>query len=63
MGEEVATLISEKLPSGQYKHLWNASHLASGIYIYKIQADQYVMTRKMMLIKLSDLKYYFSVIY
>ncbi|UCF65757.1 MAG: T9SS type A sorting domain-containing protein, partial [bacterium] len=51
MGEEVATLISEKLPAGQYKHLWNASHLASGIYIYKIQADQFVMTRKMMLIK------------
>jgi hypothetical protein len=51
LGEEVATLVSEKLPAGKYKYDWNASGLASGVYLYRIQAGDYVAARKMVLLR------------
>jgi len=38
LGEQVATLVSEKLAAGQYKYEWDARDLASGIYLYRLQA-------------------------
>jgi hypothetical protein len=51
LGEEVITLISEKLTIGKYKYEWDASNLSSGIYFYRIQAGDFVETKKMILIK------------
>ena len=51
LGQQVETLISEKLTTGSYKYTWNAGHLASGIYYYKIQAGSFVQTRKLILMK------------
>jgi len=51
IGREVATLVSEKLTPGTYKYTWNASGLASGVYLYRIQAGDYVKTRKMVLLQ------------
>ena len=51
MGEEVATLVSERLTAGKHKNDWDASELASGIYLYRIQAGDYVNTKKMILLR------------
>jgi hypothetical protein len=51
LGEEVARLVSEKLPAGSYSYEWDASNLASGIYLYRLQAGDYVETRKMVLMR------------
>ena len=51
LGEEVATLVSEKLAAGSYKYDWNASDLASGVYLYRLQAGDYVDVKKMILMK------------
>ncbi len=50
-GEEVTILISDELPAGTYKILWNAVGLPSGVYFYQLKTDGYVGTRKMILIK------------
>jgi N-acetylneuraminic acid mutarotase len=51
LGEEVATLVSEKLVTGRYKYNWDASALASGVYFYRIQAGNYVEAKKMILLR------------
>ncbi len=51
IGEEVATLVSDRLSAGSYSFEWDASRLASGIYLYKLEAGEYVSVRKMILMK------------
>ncbi len=51
LGEEVATLLSASLLSGSYKYEWDASGLASGVYLYKLEAGEHVEVRKMVLMK------------
>ena len=51
LGEEVATLLSASLHSGSYTYEWDASGLASGVYLYRLEAEGYVQTRKMILMK------------
>jgi hypothetical protein len=51
LGEEVETLVSEKLNAGEYKYNWDAGVLASGVYLYRIQAGDYVESKKMILLR------------
>lgn len=51
LGQEVDALVNENLAAGSYKFDWNASALPSGIYFYKLEAEGFVETKKMMLIK------------
>jgi len=51
LGEEVATLVSEKLSAGNHKHEWNAGNLASGVYLYTIKAGEFQGVKKMILIR------------
>jgi hypothetical protein len=51
LGEEVATLVSDRLSAGSYLYEWDASNLASGVYLYRLQAGDYVETRKMVLMR------------
>jgi hypothetical protein len=51
LGQEVITLVADKLTSGNYKYTWDASDYASGIYYYKIQTGKYTKTRKLILLK------------
>jgi len=51
LGEEVATLISDRLSAGSYSYEWDASSLVSGVYLYRLQAGDYIETRKMILMK------------
>ena len=51
LGEEITTLVSDRLSAGSYSYEWNASDLPSGVYFYKIQAGDYIKTKKMILIR------------
>ncbi|HMQ80958.1 MAG TPA: SBBP repeat-containing protein [Ignavibacteria bacterium] len=50
-GREIETLVNENLKSGTYKADWNASNLPSGVYFYKLEAEGFTETKKMMLVK------------
>ena len=51
LGKEVAVLVNENKPAGNYKVEFVAGSLASGIYFYKLQTAGYTLTRKMLLMK------------
>jgi len=51
LGQEVTTLVSDKLKSGTYQYTWDAGSLASGVYIYHLQTENYTETRKMVLMR------------
>lgn len=51
LGEEITTLVSERLTVGKYRYEWNASHLTSGVYFYCIKSGSYVETKKMILLR------------
>lgn len=51
LGQDVATLLNEQRPAGRYSVLFDASSLASGVYIYRLTAGSFVSTRKLMLMK------------
>ncbi len=51
LSNEVATLVNEVKPVGEYEIEFNATSLPSGIYFYKLQAGSFVETKKMVLLK------------
>jgi hypothetical protein len=51
LGKEIATLVNEKQSPGVYEVTWDGSGFASGIYFYKLQADDFSEVKKMILIK------------
>ncbi len=51
LGREVAVLIDGPMPAGAHRVTFDASNLSSGVYIYRLQSAQGVLTRKMVLIK------------
>ncbi len=51
LGREVTTLVSQNQKAGYYEVNFNASQLATGVYIFRIQANDFVQTKKMMLVK------------
>ena len=51
LGEEIATLINGELSGGNYEVNFNGSKLSSGIYFYTITTENFVATKKMMMIK------------
>ncbi len=50
-GAEVATLVDQQVAAGTYKINWNASHLASGFYLYRLEAEGFAQTKKLLLMK------------
>jgi hypothetical protein len=51
LGREVAVLVNERQPAGEYAVTFDGAVLASGLYFYQLAADGFVTTRKMMLAK------------
>ena len=50
-GRETATLFNGRLSAGTYNYDFDASLLASGIYFYKLESNEFMQTRKMVLVK------------
>ena len=50
-GREVAQLINENLSVGSYNYDFNASHLSSGVYFYRISSEGFTDVKKMILVK------------
>jgi outer membrane protein assembly factor BamB len=51
LGQRVATLVDEKVKAGMHTVTFDASQLASGIYIYRLATSKAVFTKKLTLIK------------
>jgi hypothetical protein len=51
LGAEVQELLNENKEPGIYEIEFNAEHLPSGIYIYRITTDNYLNTKKMVLLR------------
>ncbi|MFZ5517084.1 MAG: T9SS type A sorting domain-containing protein [Candidatus Zhuqueibacterota bacterium] len=59
IGEQVAVLVSKRVNAGYHQVKWDASGLASGVYIYRLEVEDtkdiarqnHVMTKKLLLMK------------
>jgi len=51
IGQEVATLVNEELKPGTYEVTWNPKNISAGLYLYRLQARDFIATKKMMLLK------------
>ena len=50
-GKEVLTFVNENIPAGNYSVQLNASKLVSGVYFYRMQAGEFIQTKKIILLK------------
>ena len=51
LGQKVATLVSGKQQAGQHQVTWNASGYASGVYFYRLQTENYIQTKKLIVLR------------
>ncbi|MCZ7610242.1 MAG: T9SS type A sorting domain-containing protein [Ignavibacterium sp.] len=51
LGSEVAALVNEEQKAGYKEVKFNAVNIASGMYVYRLQAGNYISTKKMMLLR------------
>jgi len=51
LGREIKEIINKKLEPGLYEAEWNADNNSSGIYFYTLYTENFIETKKMMLVK------------
>jgi len=51
LGRRIAVLVDEPQAHGTYSAEFDASNLASGVYLYRLQTGEAVQTRQMVLVK------------
>ena len=51
LGNEIETLVNEEKQNGTYELTWYAENLPSGIYFYQLKTNEFVETKKMILLK------------
>ena len=51
LGREVAVLVNERKGPGSYEVKFDGSGLASGVYFYRLQAGDFVQSKKLLLLK------------
>ncbi len=51
MGREVEIIVNQQMQPGIYNADWNAGSFSSGVYYYKIEAEGFIETKKMILVK------------
>ena len=51
MGQKVGTLLNANLGPGEHTVPWDGSKLASGVYLYRLEAGETVRSEKMILLK------------
>lgn len=50
-GKEVAELVNENLPAGKFRYEFSAGNLSSGLYIYKLETEEFTEAKKMIVLK------------
>ena len=51
LGRKIKELINTKQQAGRYEVKWDASNVASGVYLYQLRTKDYINTKKMILLK------------
>ena len=51
LGIEIAALVGTHLSAGRYRVEWNANNLPSGVYFCRLQTDEFVKTRRLILLR------------
>jgi hypothetical protein len=51
LGQQVATIVQAQQDAGSYEVKFDGSALASGVYIYRIQAGSFVQAKKLLLVR------------
>jgi hypothetical protein len=51
LGNQIATLVNEEKPTGTYELTWYAAGFPSGVYFYQLKTENYIETKKMILLK------------
>jgi len=56
LGENVRTLVSRQMPAGRHSVIWDGrdaggEEAPSGIYFYRLESDDFIATKKMLLLK------------
>jgi hypothetical protein len=51
LGNEIKNIVNEHKPAGNYEVSFDASDLASGVYIYRINVNDFNSLKKMILVK------------
>ncbi|MCI0691989.1 T9SS type A sorting domain-containing protein [candidate division KSB1 bacterium] len=51
LGKEVAILVNEKKPAGIYRVSFDATGLASGVYLIRMNAGEFTQTRRLLLVR------------
>jgi hypothetical protein len=51
LGREIANLINENRKAGFYSHNFNSHNLSSGVYFYRLEVNDFIDTKKMILLR------------
>ena len=51
LGRRITTLVNENRTAGGYEQTFNASSLASGVYIYRLQSSNFTSVKKLVVLK------------
>ncbi|MEA3297197.1 MAG: T9SS type A sorting domain-containing protein [candidate division Zixibacteria bacterium] len=51
MGQKVSTIVNENLEAGDYTFEWDGSKFSSGVYFYRVETDNIIESKKMVLLK------------
>lgn len=51
LGREVVKLVDEKKEAGRYEFFWEPKNIASGVYLYRLQAGEFSQAKRMILVK------------
>jgi len=51
LGEEITVLINNEQKAGKYEIMFDASRFASGVYMYRLESNNFISIKKMILIK------------
>jgi hypothetical protein len=51
LGREIRTLVNDVLPAGNHEVMFDAGGIASGVYFYRLESGNRVLTRKLLLVR------------
>ncbi len=51
LGEQVATIVSDRFEAGTHTVRWDASGLPSGVYFFQLHADEFTQTKRLVVLR------------